>query len=388
MRGAASLSTSRRTSRYSKVSAIDKQSVAAELDRIERRRQLRQEASSAAPAVAARGARRFLLRALGRLAAIALVGLAALHYRPQLEPQDTALTATLSGWERTGGIRDRVVSLSLHGGRYLAVTAAGVVLESADGGAQWAAVRRLPPETGRCSSLRIAAPGRPVAVCTRAIVSFDSVRQQWARSWTPPSGALLACDFDGPRGYAVGEDATALASRDGGLEWVAVELDILARLESVVILDGGRAVAVGSIGAGRGVIFVSDGFGAPFHATRLPQMPLRVVARSGDTVVVAGAGGTASASTDGGRTWKEFPAGAAAGDIDLLSVTASAERFVAVAGSPEGVFFAANGGGWQPSPLPAAAGRATAFACDGNRLIVCTESGDVYRAEIGPRAIR
>jgi len=108
--------------------------------------------------------------------------------------------------------------------------------------------------------------------------------------------------FSGPSlGLISGWHGTILRSTDTGQTWIEAEVNSRADLNSVAILDGNTAVAVGSSG---NILRSADG-GLTWNPVDSPtgETLNRVASISGGAAVAVGWHGTIIYTSDGGKTW-------------------------------------------------------------------------------------
>ncbi|WP_233151836.1 YCF48-related protein, partial [Pelomonas sp. KK5] len=163
-----------------------------------------------------------------------------------------------------------------------------------------------------------AAGGRLVAVGERGLITIsDDQAANWRQVPVPVSVSLTALSFPTPRrGWAVGHRGVVLASRDGGSSWT-VQLDgqrfaALANNEALVrdgadkpfldvsFADERHGLAVGAYG-----LCARTEDGGASWVSCMGQLPnprgahLYAIARSGQTVYIAGEQGLLLRSDDG-----------------------------------------------------------------------------------------
>ncbi|HXV14994.1 MAG TPA: YCF48-related protein [Candidatus Krumholzibacteria bacterium] len=125
------------------------------------------------------------------------------------------------------------------------VVAAGgnTVRRSLDGGLNWTA---LPNPIQPIRALDFATPSTAFAVSTTGILRSDDQAQSWQ---VVPSGAhagLRAIDVSGSgHGVAVGDDAVALITSDGGDTWIPFPPPTNGDFNRVTVFSDGRAFASG-----------------------------------------------------------------------------------------------------------------------------------------------
>lgn len=165
----------------------------------------------------------------------------------------------------------------------------------------------LAPLAPRSILLGIATAGpRLVAVGQRGHVLLSDDGTAWRQIAVPVDAMLNRVRFRDERtGWAVGHDATILATRDGGETWALQHFSGEGRaLYDVLFLDGGRLVALGAYGTY--LVSADDGQTwepRAFALTELGQH-FNAVARLGDgSLLIAGERGLLARSNDSGDSW-------------------------------------------------------------------------------------
>lgn len=146
-----------------------------------------------------------------------------------------------------------------------------------------------------------------VAVGGRGNILTSDDGLHWQQQKVPVRSVLTAVDFiDDKQGWAVGHDATILATKDGGKTW-KIQL-FKPKLETpfldVLFVDANKGFAIGAYDL---FYRTSDG-GKTWVENEDPlsqgQWHLNSIAQLGDgTLVIAGETGLMSRSVDGGKTW-------------------------------------------------------------------------------------
>ncbi|MEK6806366.1 MAG: YCF48-related protein [Pseudomonadota bacterium] len=151
------------------------------------------------------------------------------------------------------------------------------------------------------------------AVGDRGNIVISSNGSEWAQVEVPSRAALTAVSFaDGQTGWAVGHDASIVATTDGGKTWKLQHFN--AELEKpfldVVAISPTRALAIGAYGLFKET---SDGgqtwtdVDAP--AVREAETHLNGVAVLGNgDLLIAGEVGMLAVSGDQGKTWSKLTA--------------------------------------------------------------------------------
>ena len=197
-------------------------------------------------------------------------------------------------------------------GLALTVTLGFAVARTADTGKSAGESAWMAPLAARSLLLDVAArDGGLVAVGERGhiLVSRDG-----GASWTQaevPTRALLTGVFmhDGQLGWAVGHDAVAVRTRDGGRTWERVNYapENEKPLLDVWFADAQRGLAVGAYGE---LLATSDA-GATWEARPVnggDDFHLNQIAAAQDgTLYLAAEAGRLYRSADGGVTWESLP---------------------------------------------------------------------------------
>jgi photosystem II stability/assembly factor-like uncharacterized protein len=195
----------------------------------------------------------------------------------------------------------------------IAVGAAGTVLRTADGGANWSRVEVHSKRNLRMLAFADSATAVLVGAFGRDIDRPAMFRTVDAgRTWTPlrsgSHGIIMGIAFrDRSLGFAVGAAGAILRSRDGGATWTRVEQGITNTiLRGVAILDE-------------------------------------------KTIIVVGDDGVVLRSTDGGSRWSKVESGV---DIPLVALRFSDSRFGIAVGFGDRAIFTEDGGQhWSPIPF-------------------------------------
>ncbi len=289
---------------------------------------------------------------------------------------------------------------------------------------------------GKGFSLLLAAAGALVcaAAPARAVVQVSQSGWQWGNP-TPQGNTIRAIDFSGGRGYAIGDDGSALRTDDGGATWMGLATGTsqdLTRLQVitpdiVVILGGGgctvrrsddggktfrkmfvlaevdcpdKVVAVSFVNPQVGYLLLSDGNvlrttdgGQTFgRGTAIPgtrasagggqAVPADAIFSAPDAGIVFLAGGnTAYRTTDAGASWTPEP-DVAAGNVQQLHAVSATTYY---AFGPDTLLRSADGGQtWQRR----AAGNGTTITGIGcatvDLCLMSTKAGDrLLRTENG-----
>jgi photosystem II stability/assembly factor-like uncharacterized protein len=137
------------------------------------------------------------------------------------------------------------------------------------------------------------------------VVLSDDEGARWRRAAAPESPLLTAVFFvDGKHGWAVGHDATILATADGGETWTRQFSAPSEQrpLLDVLFLDAAHGIAVGAYGA---YYETADG-GRTWSARKIiaEDRHFNAIVRVKDErLLIIGEAGTLLVSRDAGRTW-------------------------------------------------------------------------------------
>ena len=150
-----------------------------------------------------------------------------------------------------------------------------------------------------------------VAVGDRGAIVVSPNGKDWTQVAVPVRSALTAVFFtDAQHGWAVGHDATIVATQDGGKTWTLqmFKPELEKPFLDVMFLDAQRGFAIGAYG----LFYVTADGGqswteADAPAIRGDELHFNALARlaNGD-IFVAGESGMLGLSTDEGKTWKRM----------------------------------------------------------------------------------
>ncbi|KAB0622266.1 WD40/YVTN/BNR-like repeat-containing protein [Castellaniella defragrans] len=285
---------------------------------------------------------------------------------------------------------------------------------------------RAMPEADERPALRVEHPeraalqaiaragSRVVAVGERGLILWsDDAGRSWRQAQVPVSVTLTAVTFPTPQeGWAVGHFGTVLHTRDGGQTW---ERQLDGRTAAQRMLDAALALDAASEGAARHLAaarrMVADGPDKPFLDVYFSD------ARHG---LVVGAYNLILRTVDGGRSWHSLAAQVEnpmalhlyaiqstseglylAGEQGLVllsrdggahfrqvttpyqgsyfTLRASPRGDLVVAGLRGRAFRRPAGGErWEPVPVPEHASVIASALDDHGRLLLATQSGQVY----------
>jgi photosystem II stability/assembly factor-like uncharacterized protein len=150
-----------------------------------------------------------------------------------------------------------------------------------------------------------------VAVGDRGGIILSADGAEWTQVPVPVRAALCAVYFTDPQnGWAVGHDATIVATKDGGRSWALQHFEPAMEkpLLDVLFLDASRGYAVGAYGL---VLQTENGgqtwteLDAP--AIREEEVHFNSIIRLGNgDLFIAGESGMLGVSRDEGRTWQRL----------------------------------------------------------------------------------
>jgi photosystem II stability/assembly factor-like uncharacterized protein len=145
-----------------------------------------------------------------------------------------------------------------------------------------------------------------VAVGQRGHVLLSRDGKQWQQVEVPVNSMLNRVRFrDADNGWAIGHDATIIATADGGKTWQLQHYDVEGRaLYDVLFLEGDGLLAVGAYGT----YLTSADNGKTWEPRASPLSDLgqhfNAAVRLGDgTLLIAGERGLLARSSDAGATW-------------------------------------------------------------------------------------
>jgi photosystem II stability/assembly factor-like uncharacterized protein len=186
----------------------------------------------------------------------------------------------------------------------------------------------LAPLAAKTTLLGLAQAGeRVVAVGQRGHILLSGDGKQWQQVDVPLNAMLNRVRFrDATAGWAVGHDATILATADGGTTWTLQHHDPEGKaLYDLLVLDERRLIAVGAYGT----YLVSNDGGSTWEPRSFPLTELgqhfNAIARLADgSLFMTGERGLMARSKDAGESW------------DLLDSPYTGSFFGAVPAGPKG----------------------------------------------------
>ena len=150
-----------------------------------------------------------------------------------------------------------------------------------------------------------------VAVGDRGGIVLSSNGKDWVQAPVPVRAALTAVHFaDAQNGWAVGHDASIVATTDGGKTWTLqmFKPELEKPFLDVLFLDAQRGLAIGAYG----LFFVTADGGKTWTEADAPtlreeELHFNAITRlaNGD-LLIAGESGMLGLSSDEGKTWKRM----------------------------------------------------------------------------------
>ena len=300
------------------------------------------------------------------------------------------------------------LAVSEDGGSIAAGSSEGLVSVTTDGGQSWNPVRlSLGPDEGAVTALAVSEDGGSIAAGSSE--GLVSVTTDGGQSWNPVrlslgrgEGAVtaLAVSEDGGSIAAGSSEGLVSVTTDGGQSWNLVKLSLGRGEGAVTVLavseDDGSIAAGNSEGL---VSVTTEGLRARRSEVLRPpalrpgeRVRLLAVSRDTQTVVVAGSGGPAFVTLDGGLSWvsRRLPLGSGE-RVRLLAVSKDAQT--AVVFGVGGPAFATTDKGqtWRYMKLPESEkfsfnltaggvdGRAGLLEMSEGSVFMTTDGGDLWR---------
>lgn len=233
---------------------------------------------------------------------------------------------------RSGIPHDAIYAMDISGKEGLAVGAAGVLLETKDGGATW---------TNGVSGTEFGLFGIAIngehrlIVGQRGTVLVGGADGKWTPAQTGTEARLLNVDVNSAGlAIAVGEFGTIMRSKDGGKTWEKRPVDWAAfrddgyepHIYAVDVQDSGRII----IGAEFAYVIISDDGGETFSLANKGEKSIFAMHMLPDgTGYAAGQEGLVMKTTDNGSTWAPLKSGS---DANLFGIWASGHGEIVIAG--------------------------------------------------------
>jgi hypothetical protein len=166
----------------------------------------------------------------------------------------------------------------------------------------------IAPLAAKTTLLGLAQAGdRLVAVGQRGHILLSDDGKAWRQVEVPANAMLNRVRFrDAKAGWAVGHDATILATADGGATWRLAHQDPEGKaLYDLLVIDDTRLIAVGAYGT---YLTSADG-GATWQPKAFPLADLgqhfnAIVRLASGTLFMTGERGLMARSKDDGETWE------------------------------------------------------------------------------------
>ncbi|WP_439641520.1 WD40/YVTN/BNR-like repeat-containing protein [Nevskia sp.] len=233
---------------------------------------------------------------------------------------------------------------------------------AAEGEAAASPEAAAPAVTPRASEMAVRAVNNPllkvvstgkrfVAVGARGHILVSADAKDWKQVAAPVDALLTSVTFaDAEHGWAVGHDASILATTDGGSTWTLQNFqpDLGKPLFDVLFFDPQNGLAVGAYGL---MLATHDG-GASWaqvaaNAVTGEERHINAMARLGDgSLMVVGEAGLIGVSRDRGETWTKV---AGPYESSLFCVIAAGNKGALIGGLRGNSFFTADveGGHWK-----------------------------------------
>lgn len=260
----------------------------------------------------------------------------------------------------------------------VAVGSPGVVVVSADGGANWK--RTDLPGTASLIAVTACPDGSWAAL--------DFYRKVWvarpaADEWVPKeidtkaTPMAIACDPQN-RYWVVGSSTTVLSSDDKGASWTSQDFDEDAILMSIQFLDADNAVITGEFGH---LLKSSDGGKSWQAGNRMPNdfFPYATLFTDPETGWVSGLAGVVMHTTDGGESWTKMPTTAGAPIYGLVQ-----HRGELIGFGLNGLVQKLAGTDWQPIHTQASPFLRAAVSLGDRGLLVAGGSGTLTTLSLAP----
>jgi photosystem II stability/assembly factor-like uncharacterized protein len=227
--------------------------------------------------------------------ALALAGVAACTKAPDMSVVAAEAAKSISR-------ADLFQAVASNGKVLVASSAAGNLLLSSDGGANWKRTPMAKPSS--IIGLANCPNGSFVGVDFYKKAWFgDATGTQWTSSDLKKSVNALAVTCDSAnKAWIVGSNLNIASSGDKGATWTNVELGGDAMLGTIQFVDESFGVAAGEFGT---VATTTDG-GKSWTKTTIAQKdyyPYSAVFTSRQNGVMSGLAGVVLATKDGGKTW-------------------------------------------------------------------------------------
>lgn len=208
---------------------------------------------------------------------------------------------------------DMLFGLSIEGQNGISVGDAGLIMETADGGAKWTKQAKAPTDQGLFGVVR--KQGRCIAGGQSGLILVSSDCKQWTVSPPVTKARILSVNVNGSgTAYAVGGFGTLLKSPDWGMTWEPLSIDWKGfttdgaepHLYDVHVAEDGEVTVVGEFE----LILRSKDGGANWAALRKGKRSLfgLKILENGEAYAV-GQEGAILKSVDRGANWSELESG-------------------------------------------------------------------------------
>lgn len=284
--------------------------------------------------------------------------------------------AETAGSQHLGGVSHASTSTAW------AVGATGQILQTTDGGANWA-----PQVSGVATGLKaVCATSESAAIAVGnagVILQTDDGGETWTPRASTVAHDLMAVDFGSATvGVAVGNNGVIVRTADGGLNWSPVTSPTSQPLYGVAMADAQCGWAVGT----GGTILRTVNGGASWDAGQSLSGDVDLYAVSAldrTTAWAAGDQGRIVMTTDGGRTWAFANTGVLP---TLLSIDFTNRNLGWATGQTGTMLRTVDGGrSWSTvSPATEVNLQSVDFSADGTAGSAVGASGTVTRAEFTP----
>jgi photosystem II stability/assembly factor-like uncharacterized protein len=227
---------------------------------------------------------------------------------------------------------DALYAMHIDGKAGLAVGAAGLMLETSDGGASWTKA-----ESGTefgLFGIAMAGPHKLI-VGQRGTVLLGDADGKWTAGQSGTESRLLNVDVNSSGlAIAVGEFGTIMRSKDGGKSWDLRPIDWATfrddgyepHIYAVDVQDDGRIL----IGAEFAYVIVSEDGGETFYLSHKGEKSIFAMHMLPDGVgYTVGQEGLVLKTTDNGATWIEMQTGS---NANMFGVWASSQGELVVTG--------------------------------------------------------